>query len=225
MRQTELHLADEDRLVIEVIRGNGLHQSRDSTLHARVARRGTTPMPRHASPRWPARRRPRVGSAGHWSNSSALRARSRAWTTCSRFTPSRCGATSRSSASTRRACNCLPTAASRCPWWRVHGPSRTTSTCAKAPPICSWPSSPKRDSARLGYRPPWKGRFRWLRPSTSDRQVRGRAQGAPRAGQLNIHFKTCFEDVLGKRAAGALLRRVRFHYTPKHASWLNMAEI
>ena len=42
---------------------------------------------------------------------------------------------------------------------------------------------------------------------------------------LNIHFKKCFEDVLGKRAASALLRRVHFHYTPKHASWLNMAEI
>ncbi len=40
---------------------------------------------------------------------------------------------------------------------------------------------------------------------------------------LNIHFRKCFEDVLGE--AGALLRRVRFHYTPKHASWLNMAEI
>ena len=42
---------------------------------------------------------------------------------------------------------------------------------------------------------------------------------------LNIHFRKCFDDVLGKRAASALLRRVRFHYTPKHASWLNMAEI
>lgn len=42
---------------------------------------------------------------------------------------------------------------------------------------------------------------------------------------LNIHFRKCFEDVLGKRAASTLLRRVQFHYTPKHASWLNMAEI
>jgi len=42
---------------------------------------------------------------------------------------------------------------------------------------------------------------------------------------LNIHFKKCFDDVLGKRAAAKLLRRVQFHYTPKHASWLNMAEI
>ena len=42
---------------------------------------------------------------------------------------------------------------------------------------------------------------------------------------LNIHFKKCFDDVLGARAATKLLRRVHFHYTPKHASWLNMAEI
>jgi DDE superfamily endonuclease len=35
----------------------------------------------------------------------------------------------------------------------------------------------------------------------------------------------CFEDVLGVTAARDLLRRVVFHYTPKHASWLNMAEI
>ena len=42
---------------------------------------------------------------------------------------------------------------------------------------------------------------------------------------LNIHFRKCFDDVLGRRAATKLLRRVNFHYTPKHASWLNMAEI
>jgi hypothetical protein len=42
---------------------------------------------------------------------------------------------------------------------------------------------------------------------------------------LNTHFRKCFDDVLGARAAAKLLRRVQFHYTPKHASWLNMAEI
>jgi DDE superfamily endonuclease len=42
---------------------------------------------------------------------------------------------------------------------------------------------------------------------------------------LNTHFRKCFEDVLGLPAATKLLRRVQFHYTPKHASWLNMAEI
>lgn len=42
---------------------------------------------------------------------------------------------------------------------------------------------------------------------------------------LNTHFRKSFVDVMGVRAAAKLLRRVRFHYTPKHASWLNMAEI
>ncbi len=41
---------------------------------------------------------------------------------------------------------------------------------------------------------------------------------------LNTHFRSCFEEVLGRSAAHALLRRVQFHHTPKHASWLNMAE-
>lgn len=42
---------------------------------------------------------------------------------------------------------------------------------------------------------------------------------------LNTHFRSCFEEVLGRSAARTLLRRVEFHHTPKHASWLNMAEI
>lgn len=42
---------------------------------------------------------------------------------------------------------------------------------------------------------------------------------------LNTHFRKCFEDVLGPEQTDRLLRRVGFHYTPKHASWLNMAEI
>lgn len=42
---------------------------------------------------------------------------------------------------------------------------------------------------------------------------------------LNTHFRASFEEVLGVRLAATLLRRVRFHYTPKHASWLNLAEL
>ena len=42
---------------------------------------------------------------------------------------------------------------------------------------------------------------------------------------LNTHFRQTFVDVMGEAAATELLRRVEFHYTPKHASWLNMAEI
>ena len=42
---------------------------------------------------------------------------------------------------------------------------------------------------------------------------------------LNTHFRKTFVDVLGEPASALLLERVEFHYTPKHASWLNMAEI
>ena len=42
---------------------------------------------------------------------------------------------------------------------------------------------------------------------------------------LNTHFRASFEEVMGLEAAVALLSRLEFHYTPKHASWLNMAEI
>jgi hypothetical protein len=42
---------------------------------------------------------------------------------------------------------------------------------------------------------------------------------------LNTHFRASFETVMGTEAATAFLARLEFHYTPKHASWLNMAEI
>jgi hypothetical protein len=42
---------------------------------------------------------------------------------------------------------------------------------------------------------------------------------------LNTHLRESFDEVLGVRTAATLLRRIQFHYTPKHASWLNMAEI
>ena len=42
---------------------------------------------------------------------------------------------------------------------------------------------------------------------------------------LNTHFRASFEEVMGLEAAAVFLSRLEFHYTPKHASWLNMAEI
>jgi hypothetical protein len=42
---------------------------------------------------------------------------------------------------------------------------------------------------------------------------------------LNTHLRSSFQEVLGKEAAASILRRIQFHYTPVHASWLNMAEI
>jgi hypothetical protein len=42
---------------------------------------------------------------------------------------------------------------------------------------------------------------------------------------LNTHLSSSFEEVLGVKTAATLLRKIQFHYTPIHASWLNMAEI
>lgn len=42
---------------------------------------------------------------------------------------------------------------------------------------------------------------------------------------LNTHTPKVFNEILGAEAAARLLDRLEFHYTPKHASWLNMAEL
>lgn len=42
---------------------------------------------------------------------------------------------------------------------------------------------------------------------------------------LNTHFPSSFFEAFSKEEAERLLARLTFHYTPKHASWLNMAEI
>jgi hypothetical protein len=42
---------------------------------------------------------------------------------------------------------------------------------------------------------------------------------------LNTHFIKSFMEVLGAEQAAVVLERIEFHYTPKHASWLNMAEV
>jgi len=42
---------------------------------------------------------------------------------------------------------------------------------------------------------------------------------------LNTHFEKSFYEILGITEAKRILKRIEFHYTPKHASWLNVAEI
>jgi len=42
--------------------------------------------------------------------------------------------------------------------------------------------------------------------------------------KLNVHLRESFEEVLGMKTAATLLRRIELHYTPNHASWLNMPE-
>jgi len=42
---------------------------------------------------------------------------------------------------------------------------------------------------------------------------------------LNTHFEKSFTGTFPRKEADRILGMVEFHYTPKHASWLNMAEI
>jgi hypothetical protein len=42
---------------------------------------------------------------------------------------------------------------------------------------------------------------------------------------LNIHCRKTLTDYFGEQAGGYLWNRLSIHYTPKHGSWLNQAEI
>jgi len=42
---------------------------------------------------------------------------------------------------------------------------------------------------------------------------------------LNIHNEKSFYEAFSEEEAKKILDRIEFHYTPKHASWLNAAEI
>lgn len=42
---------------------------------------------------------------------------------------------------------------------------------------------------------------------------------------LNTHFEGSFIETFSRKESQYILDRLVFHYTPKHASWLNMAEI
>jgi len=42
---------------------------------------------------------------------------------------------------------------------------------------------------------------------------------------LNTHFEKSLVDTFGKKKAKKIMKNVIFHHTPKHGSWLNMAEI
>lgn len=45
------------------------------------------------------------------------------------------------------------------------------------------------------------------------------------ADNLNTHFESSFYETFNKQEAKSILKKIKFHYTPKHGSWLNMAEI
>lgn len=42
---------------------------------------------------------------------------------------------------------------------------------------------------------------------------------------LNTHYESSFYETFDQDEAKRILQKIEFHYTPKHASWLNVAEI
>ena len=42
---------------------------------------------------------------------------------------------------------------------------------------------------------------------------------------LSTHAKSCVVAALGAKRGARLWRRFKVHFTPKHASWLNIAEM
>lgn len=42
---------------------------------------------------------------------------------------------------------------------------------------------------------------------------------------LNIHSEKVLREIFNNEEAEKIINRIEWHYTPKHASWLNMAEI
>jgi len=45
------------------------------------------------------------------------------------------------------------------------------------------------------------------------------------ADNLNTHFSNAFYETFEPDEAKRILEKIEFHYTPKHGSWLNVAEI
>ena len=48
---------------------------------------------------------------------------------------------------------------------------------------------------------------------------------SPPLGKVYIHSPSAFYETFEPEEARRLVERFEFHFTPKHGSWLNMAEI
>ena len=123
---------------------------------------------------------------------------------------------------TRRASNCSRKLASQCPPVPEALPNKTTSTNGLAP-VSVEPKGQRRHVQVTARRT--KVDFVHFVGQLVEQFYTGVKKLHLVLDNLNTHFALSFEDVLGPEAAAALLAGVEFHYTPKHASWLNMAEL
>ena len=111
----------------------------------------------------------------------------------------------------------------RCGRDRLRG--ATTNTSAAAPPTSSAASSPRRD----GTSP--RSRRRARRPSSPTICWRSPASYSEAdtihlvMDNLSTHTRKALVDRFGEKLGAWLWQRFTVHYTPKHGSWLNQAEI
>ena len=66
---------------------------------------------------------------------------------------------------------------------------------------------------------------RFIRDLVNDPRYRGVDVIRLVLDNLNTHFHASFYAAFPKEEAERILSKIEFHYTPTHASWLNMAEI
>ena len=60
--------------------------------------------------------------------------------------------------------------------------------------------------------------------SSAYHTIQERKEGDFGLWQLNTHTKAAFYEAFPPAKARALVKRIDFRYTPKHGSWLNIAE-
>jgi hypothetical protein len=66
---------------------------------------------------------------------------------------------------------------------------------------------------------------RFIRDLLKERRFRNADKIRLVLDNLNTHFPASFYATFPKEEAERILSKIEFHYTPTHASWLNMAEI
>src|ERR671936_2670510 len=148
------------------------------------------------------------------------------WRMCWRSTPGPMTRLARRCAWTRPAASCWPRSPRPCRSLLAGRRARTTSTCGKASATCSWWASRYAAGATS-----WSARG--APASTGRTPIKELVDGCyPDAEQivlvqdnLNTHTPASLYEAFPPTEAKRLADKLELHYTPKHGSWLNMAEI
>ena len=154
-----------------------------------------------------------------------MRSTSPAWKTCWRCMRSHCRKRSLWSAWMKSRWCCMPTSVRHGPCGRDGLPGATRSTNARARPTSSAAYSPKRAQHFTKATPNRSS------PEFADYLVEIVAS-YPEADTIHLvmdnlssHSRKALVERFGEKIGGLLWERFTVHYTPKHGSWLNQAEI